>query len=321
MEMKGYYTSTIGSFPLEDSEANRERCLKDLIEIGIDYPVYPQLMDMGRQFLDDLVGQNCGIYMEDGKYRVAGEKINVDVKPPGLEPLLWATNYVRRKGLKVKIKAAITGPFTLASYIKIGEGAGLLRTALSSITLVEQIAQIISETCRAASREASMISIDEPILSVIVGPRVVLEYGEKEIRRVLNMVREGCGDVLAGVHICGRISSNLAGILLETEMDFLSHEFHDTPENVKVYKPEDFKGGGKILSIGCVSSKEPSVESVDEILSIMKKFRGYGDCLIFTPDCGFRELTIDGSKEQGYEAAIKKLRNMVEAVAIFRSLR
>lgn len=317
---EGYYTSTIGSFPLEDSIANRERCLKDLIETGIDYPAYPQLSEMGKQFLEDLVNQNCGIYSRNGEYMLISDKIDTHVKPPGLEPFLWTTNYIKKKGLNVKIKAAITGPFTLSSYIKIDKEDSLLRTALSDITLVEQIAQIISDACGVASKEAAMISIDEPILSLIVGSRVTFKHREREIKRVLNIVRDGCGDVLTGIHVCGRIAPKLASILLETEVDFLSHEFHDTPENMKVYKPTDLKERGKILSVGCISSRKPVIESVEEILAIMKKFREYGNSLIFTPDCGFRDLVVNGSREHGYEIAIKKLKNMVKAVLIFRSL-
>ena len=315
---KGIYTSTIGSFPLEDSEANRERCIRDLIALGIDFPTYPQLTDMGKQFLDDLIRQNCGIIVEDGRYKLIGKEIKVNVQPPGLKPFLWTVKYVRDKGLKAKIKAAITGPFTLSSYIGINAGSSLFDTALSNVKLIEQIANIISESCRVASRDASMISIDEPILGVIVGTKILFKYTENDIVRILNDLRESCGNILTGTHICGRISSKLASILLKTNLDFLSHEFHDLPENIKVYSPEDLKRSEKILSVGCVSSRNPRVESPKEILNLMVKFKDYGECLIFTPDCGFRNLVIDGSREKGYKIAIKKLKNMVEATVMFR---
>ena len=318
MVLEGYYTSTIGSFPLMDTEDNRRRCLEDLIALGVDYPAYPQLTDMGRQFLDDLASQDSRIIPYQGEYRITGREINVDVKPPGLEPFLWAINYVGRRELKVKIKAPVTGPFTLASYIIIGESRGLLDRAIADIALVEQIAQIISKACGVISKKAEMISIDEPILSIIVGFRVMFKYGEKKIVEVLNAIRESCGSVLTGIHVCGKISPKLANILLETNLDFLSHEFHDTPANIKVYTPENIKRSEKILSVGCLSSRNPAVESVDEILGVARKFKGYGSSLIFTPDCGFRNLIVDGSGEKGYNIAIEKLRNMVLAVAKLR---
>jgi methionine synthase II (cobalamin-independent) len=89
---------------------------------------------------------------------------------------------------------------------------------------------------------------------------------------------------------------------------------------MKVYNPKNLRDSGKILSVGCVSSRNPRIESVGEILELMEMFRDYGDCLIFTPDCGFRNLIVDGSREKGYEVAVNKLRNMVEAIKIFREL-
>lgn len=318
MVLKECYTSTIGSFPLIDTEDNRRRCLEDLIKLGIDYPAYPQLTDMGKQFLDDLASQDCGIISYQGEYKVTRREINVDVRPPGLEIFLWTINYIERMGLRVKIKSPVTGPFTLAYYIIVGEGRGLLDRAIADITLVEQITQIVSKVCSVVSKRADMISIDEPILSIIVGLRVMFDYGEKKIMEVLNTIRESCGNVLTGIHVCGRISPKLADTLLNTELDFLSHEFYDTPANMRVYTPENIRGSGKTLSVGCLSSRKPFVESVNEILSVMRKFKGFGDRLIFTPDCGFRNLIVDGSRERGYNIAIEKLRNMVLAAAKLR---
>ncbi|MEM2938760.1 MAG: hypothetical protein QXU95_00590, partial [Candidatus Bathyarchaeia archaeon] len=295
-------------------------CLKDLIKLGIDFPVYPQLTDMGKQFLDDLVKQNCGITVKSGRYALSGREIGLSVQPPGLEPFQWTMKYLKEKDLKVNVKAAITGPFTLASYIEIGLGTAPFNTAISNIKLIDYLAHIISESCSVASKEASMISIDEPILSVIVGKKIPFKYGEEDIIRIFNALREKCGEIPVGIHVCGKISPKLAGILLKTNMDFLSHEFHDTPENLEVFSPKYLKEGEKILSVGCISSKNPYVESTQEILDLMNKFRSYGDCLIFTPDCGFRNLIIKGSKEKGYEVAIRKLRNMVEATMKFKEI-
>jgi methionine synthase II (cobalamin-independent) len=320
MKLKGFYTSTIGSFPLDDSEANRERCLKDLISLGIDFPAYPQLTDMGKQFLDDLVKQNCGITVKSGKYVLSDSEIELSIQPPGLESFRWTIKYLKERNLKINVKAAISGPFTLASYIEIGLGRSPFNTAISNIKLVDYLAQILSESCRAASKEASMISIDEPILSVIVGRKIPFRYEEEDIVRIFNALREKCGEIPVGIHVCGRISPKLASLLLETNMDFLSHEFHDAPENLGIFSPKHLKESGKILSVGCVSSKNPYVESTKEILDLMIKFKDYGDCLIFTPDCGFRNLIIEGSKEKGYEVAIRKLRNMVEATIKFKEI-
>jgi len=298
--------------------------MDDLLNVGIDFPAYPQLRDMDKQFLGDLARQDSGIVFEDGTFKLKSKRIRGDVSPPGLDPLLWALKYLDDLGVsgKIRMKAPITGPFTLASYIQTGTGSFPFNTAASDPELVRQIADIVEKSCEEASRHVDMISIDEPILGLLVGSRTTFSHKEDDIINVLNRMKEACGDRIVGTHICGRMSPRLADLLLRTELDFLSHEFYDTPENVKAYPPRKLRESGKVLSVGCVSTKNPKIETPDEILEVMKKFRGYGDCLIFTPDCGFRKLlTSNLNKDEAYKISIKKLRNMVDAAKRFAALR
>jgi len=321
LKVSGIHTSTIGSFPFEDSPANRRRCIEDLLDIGIDFPTYPQLVDMCKQFLDDLAAQDLRIITENERYRLLGKEIKTDISPPGLGPFLWTSRYLEEKGVKdkVKLKAAVTGPFTLASRIETKKGVFPFNTAISDMDLVKQLTAVLVKSCEKVSKEASMISIDEPILGVIVGARTAFRYREEDMIVGYNALKEACGGKFVGTHICGRISPNLADALLKTDLDFISHEFHDTPENINVYTSKKLEDSGKVLSVGCVSSKDPRLESIGEILEVMEKFQQYGEDLIFTPDCGFRNLIVDGSKEKGYETAIRKLKNMVEASMKFKA--
>lgn len=305
---------------MENSSNNRERSIEDLISIGIDFPNYPQLIEMGEQFLDELVEQGCGIVKENGSYVMKQEEIRIPSSPPGLEPYKWTIEHLRRRGIldRIKLKSSVTGPFTLASYIKTQTGISLLNTAISDIQIVRQLANILSESCRVFAKNSYMISIDEPMLSVVIGRKIFFKYGKEDIIEIYNNLRRSCGNRLVGTHICGRISPLLAGILLHTELDFLSHEFHDTPENFKVYDPQQVKKSGKIMSIGCVSSSNSRIETVEEIVGIMKRSREYGKELIFTPDCGFKNLKVNGSGEQGYRTAMTKLGNLVEATKNLR---
>ena len=166
-----------------------------------------------------------------------------------------------------------------------------------------------------------MISIDEPIMGIIVGSRTTFKHKEEDIIEMFNELKEACGNRIVGTHICGRISSKLGELLLRTELDFLSHEFYDTPRNADVYSPRRLIESGKILSVGCVSTKNPRVETPNEILKVMKQFQNYDDCLIFTPDCGFRKLlTYNLNREEAYAISMKKLKNMVEAAKKFACL-
>ncbi|MEM3013252.1 MAG: hypothetical protein QXI71_01310, partial [Candidatus Bathyarchaeia archaeon] len=67
-------------------------------------------------------------------------------------------------------------------------------------------------------------------------------------------------------------------------------------------------------------TKNPRIESVDEILGIMKQFKEYRDSVIFTPDCGFRKLLVgELTKDKAYEISLNKLRNMVKALEKFKA--
>jgi len=271
---------------------------------------------MGAQFLDDLSTENCGIVKENGEYLLKKERIEEPSHPPGLGPYKWTIGYLMKKGIlrKVRLKACVTGPFTLASYVKIRTGAFPACTAVSDIKKVRQLANTISQSCKTLAQDAYIISVDEPILSITIGRRHLFGYDEREIVEVYDDLKRACGNRLTGTHICGRISPRLADLLLQTELDFLSHEFHDTPENFNVYNRRRLLGSGKVLSVGCVSSRNPIVETVEEISEIMQRSKECGDDLIFSPDCGFKNLRVNGSADKGYEIATSKLRNLVEAL-------
>jgi methionine synthase II (cobalamin-independent) len=322
LQISGIFTSTIGSFTLEDTEANRKRCINDLLAVGLDYPSYPQLSEMGPQFLNDLTKHGSGVQQEKNRYRISGKIIEYNGPPLGLEPFFWATKYLDEKGLtnNVRLKAPITGPFTLASFIETKPGMFPYNTAVSDFNLVNQIAGILSESCEAASENASMISIDEPILSVLVGARTAFGYRDEDIIGVYNSLKKACGERIVGSHICGRISPKLADILLRTELDFISHEFFDTPQNITLYSPEKLRENEKVLSVGCLSTKNPRIESPKEILNFMKQLNGHKEALIFTPDCGFRKLLRNNmDTEEAYRISLSKLRNMVAALKNFKA--
>ncbi len=322
LRIHGVSTSIIGSFTIEDSEANRKRCTDDLAALGLDYPSYPQLSEMGPQFLDDLVKYGSGVQREKNRYKLVDKKVEYDGPPLGLESFFWTVKYLTEKGLTsgIKLKAPITGPFTLASYVETKPGMFPYNTAVSDLNLVNQFAEILSKSCKAASESACMISVDEPILSVLVGAKAAFGYRDEDIIGVYDGLAEACGDRIVGSHICGRISPKLADILLRTKLDFLSHEFFDSPKNVALYSPERLRENGKVLSVGCVSTKNPKVESPQEILNLMKQFNEHREAVIFTPDCGFRKLLGNNmDTEEAYRISMTKLRNMVAAAEEFKA--
>jgi methionine synthase II (cobalamin-independent) len=317
-KIQPFATTVVGSFPLNDSIQNRIRCVEDQIAAGIDFPSFPQLVDMGEQFLDDLVKQKSGIVKKDKRYVLSGKRIYGVNEPPGLELINWAVEYIKSKGLqnKVNLKGCITGPFTLASYVNIGKGSFPFNTALTVKENVSQIADILIESCKALNGKVNLISIDEPILSIIAGSKKIVAYKgeEQDIIEIYERLKKACGHSYVGTHICGRISPTLKKILLNTSLDYLNHEFHDSPSNFEIYSREELEAANKMLAVGCVSSVNSKVETVEEIKQIIGKARRLGENLIFTPDCGFRNLIVNGSKEAGYELSVRKIENMVKAV-------
>jgi hypothetical protein len=71
--------------------------------------------------------------------------------------------------------------------------------------------------------------------SVVTGRRILFKYSEEDVVEIYNEIKRSCGNRLVAIHICGRIKSLLAEILLKTELNILSHEFHDSPKNFDVY--------------------------------------------------------------------------------------
>jgi methionine synthase II (cobalamin-independent) len=273
--------------------------MDDLLRLGIDFPNYPQLQEMGHQFLKD---------------------IRQGVSPPGVEPVQWTAAYLKHKRPhdRCHLKACLTGPFSLAFYTKTKPtgATSLLNTALVDHEQVMQYANILSETCRAYARLSKIIFIDEPLLSLLVGQRILLGYSKHDIIHVYNTLRNACGNTIVGTHVCGRISPLLANVLVNTDLNILSHEYYGTPDNFAAYDPDILTTHEKIMALGCVSATDARVESIDEIQKFMKKaVTTYGLPLIFTPDDGFGGLLVNRSQEHGYQVALHKLHHLTQALS------
>ncbi|MEM1549846.1 MAG: methionine synthase, partial [Candidatus Methanomethylicia archaeon] len=119
----------------------------------------------------------------------------------------------------------------------------------------------------------------------------------------------------AGIHVCGIIPPLLKEVLLNTKtIKVLDHEFKDTPRNINVYIKEDLEKYDKFISFGCVSSKNPIIESEEEIMHLVNEgLNRFGSrLLMIKPDCGFRTLLdISRDPNKAYEIAIEKLRRIV----------
>jgi 5-methyltetrahydropteroyltriglutamate--homocysteine methyltransferase len=184
------------------------------------------------------------------------------------------------------IKGVLTGPFTLSKscvdlYYK------------DEREMAFDFANAIGEEAELLEKHVDMISIDEPFFS-----NEMPEYGKE----LLEVITEGlsCTKVL---HVCGDVSS-IVSSLLEMPVDVLSHEFKASPQLFDVFKEYSFNKG---ICLGSVRSDNEKVESVDEIVShIRKAVDVFGEKIIqVSPDCGQRMLP--------REIAYNKLKNLVKA--------
>jgi len=315
------YTTHVGSFPLNYSEETVKRILIDLSNIEIDFLGYPQLRDFVEMYLEPLLETGAlskvrvGFKVSDWKVLREGiEKETLTVK----EAELMKEMYEKRVIRPLALKGSVTGPFTLASKIYTSAGYSISASLLKNREVVKEVlANLVASYVRGLERlNYSMVVIDEPILSLIVGKRILFSYREEDIVEIINEVLTGVKIKYRGIHVCGRLSPLLVKILLKLDLEVLDHEHKDIPENLSAYSRRDLELNEKFLALGVISSKNPRVESIEEIKEAIKMgINSFGDRLLFVkPDCGFRGLKVSNKEEEMYRVSLDKLRNLVNAV-------
>lgn len=314
------YTSCVGSFPLEFNRRSVEMIAEDMYSIGLTYPSYPQLRDFIDMFLGPLTSQ--GFIYKSGFRYVFSPKSKIEDLEKADMPIpseaLWFIDYVRTRGLNFTgLRAPVTGVFTLASQIyRIGNSHSLKDSMVNDLTFLEVLASVISTLIRKLEDIGySLIVIDEPILSIAYGSGVsLIKHSDEDILRIFGRLKPHKS--VWGIHVCGRISPTLFRLLLKSDFTLLDHEFKDNPENFKSLKPEELKKADKLLSVGCISSRNAKLEDVEEVLNVLNKAVNlYGDCVYMAkPDCGFRGLKGVLPEYEAYKISIMKLKTIVDAV-------
>lgn len=313
------YLTYVGSFPLENTYDNLIKATYDILSIPVDYPNYVQLEDMIHQFLQPIAESGLGIIREGEKYKLNG-KLSLPKYPiatKSLKKLLEIRdNHPNKKKIK-GIKACVTGPFTLSSQIilKSATTGFFGETALSDPSLVSEIANIVSKIAEDYQKMgADYVTIDEPMLSIIVGRKILLnQYSDTKIIEIINQSLKNINS-LKGIHVCGKISRRLAETLLQTDIKVLDHEFKDTESNFTSYKKSDFEKNNKKIGLSVSSSKKLDIESISEIEILLNKgIQTFGkeNILMIKPDCGFRGLNEHGNlQSDAYISSLAKLKNI-----------
>ncbi|MFX1523403.1 MAG: hypothetical protein ACFFCC_07865, partial [Promethearchaeota archaeon] len=258
MDKEGLFTTVVGSWPLSNNTKNMVRIFNELIEIGIDYPCYPQLISMIDQFLSPLSDNIDQLEEIDAAFYLSDD-FKIPKEPIALKYGRFIKNFFNeRKHLFGKIKgtkACLTGPLTLASEIILtGDLAKGIKAKVFSepraIMLdwaVEKLADVMKSVGKAYNDMGiDIISMDEPLLGILVG-RKPLFHSEEFLLEILNKSISGI-DKLSSIHVCGRISPKLRDILLESEVKILDHEFTTNEENFNIFQKQHFQNSDKYLA-------------------------------------------------------------------------
>lgn len=333
-KLEGFFTTVVGSWPLSNIDKNMVKIFKDLIQIGIDYPCYPQLLSMTHQFLSPLSKVLSQLEEKDNLFYLYDE-FEVPKHPIALEYGEFIINFFNehpelKKSVK-GTKACLTGPFTLAFEIilknSIAKGLKPIifeePRAVMIDWIVDKLAEIIKQIGSVYNDMGiDIISCDEPILGLLVGKKILF-HSEDFIINTINKAISGIRG-LSSIHVCGRISPLLRDLLLKTNVKILDHEFRTNEQNFKIFEKKHFQGTDKFLALGTLESKSvpiknKKIEDYVENVEFLKKYIKKGieqyskENLIIKPDCGFYPLKIFGENE-GYKIAINKVKNMVLAV-------
>lgn len=324
-------TTVVDSFPLDKTQVNMEKIVEDQISLGIDFPIVPQLEDMSLMFLEPLAEQNCGIEIKNGITHVIGDLIP-PFEPIVLPELIWTKSYIKNAGFRNKIdgiKIYITGPFTLAYFLKIADMPALLMP-----DIVEKLAYIIKKIVNDIDKEGvAIITIYEHILNFAIAQFAI---EEDFALKCLDIVFKGVSKAIGALHVCEDVFS-VAKLLLQLDnVVYLDHDFVSSPENLMAYKKQDLEKHDKLIGYGCLASVldpilldsirrgevswEKAVETEGEVKArILKASNRYGvENLIIDPDCAFGNLKAAIPTEIAYSIVRAKLKNMVAATKALR---
>ena len=339
MEKEGLFTTTVGSFPLENTEENMIRAFDDMINMGIDYPCYPQLSSMISQFLTPLSELIDELEKRKGKFYLSGD-FSIPDKAVALKYGEFMVNFLNERSYLMDYikgtKACLTGPFTLTSEIILeGEIAKGITPkvfneprAIMVDWIIDKFAEIMKQIgSKYNEMGINIISMDEPILGLLVG-RKIWFHSEDFIIETLNKAISEIKKY-SSIHVCGMISPNLRDLLLKTNVKIMDHEFRTNEGNFNIFEKNHFKGTNKLLAVGTVQTKVAKeenkelsyyVESIDFLTKYIEKIINiFGhENLVIKPDCGFGPLKETFGEKLGYEIALRKLNNMVLAVKEFK---
>ncbi len=312
-------TSHVGSYPLDHSPDNLRRAFLDTIDAGITVPPVPQLRPFTDMYLEPLVEMGHLEPIGGGKYRPVD--LHGEPELPKLDEVEWFLELADEMNFDLSaVRLPLTGPFTLASRVEVGEG-GIFNSLLADKRVLFDF--FVPYVSKIAEKMDSIgfgyVFVDEPVIGLLVGRRILFDYREEDIiesyERVFSGVRAE-----KGTHICGKLSPKLSDLLMKVPVRYLSHEFFDSRSNLERFSRQKLEEADKVLSPGVVSAQSMEVEERKTVRDLLKELVerfGIERIDLVSGDCGFGGLKAAGPR--AYEVAIGKLRVIAEVVASLQS--
>ncbi len=314
----------IGSLPFADGQ----QAVETIFKYSKDFPFWPQLPkrdpkeSMLTQFIEnfnflEMSNQSITVRKDYSKFL---ENFFSEVINRNLDYFKISSEYAL--GLKIFfdflgknkprcnfLKGQITGPFTLASGIKMPDGNNLLSDAQLLDCLVSGLAMKAAWQVEEFKRLGylALIFIDEPYLACFgSGFTPVLREDVIEItNRLIDAIDEP--DCLKGLHCCSNTDWSM---LLETEIDIVSFDAFSYMERFVLY-PDDLKRflkKGGMIAWGIVPTSEfkPAITIKDLALkfeqgvnALIKKGLDRDIILarsLLTPSCGMGTMSVEDTQ-------------------------
>jgi 5-methyltetrahydropteroyltriglutamate--homocysteine methyltransferase len=265
------FTTVIGSYPLKYADLGSEAiklAVHDQLAAGIDLVTDGQTRyDMIEYFARAIEG-----YTYEGKSVITG-KIGRG------RPDEFVTDFRLAKSLAPRVKGLITGPVTLVFSSRIKGAYAGYRDENVYLDTAEALLQI----ARALEAEgAEWIQVDEPFLSV-GAPMAIARKAVEHLALGLK--------VPVAMHVCGSVGTIFPQILEWRGLRLLSHAFMGE-KNEEVLGSTALKLSDRMLGLGCIDTKSPTVESAADVAALIRRARAIvpDERLAIHPDCGLRLL-------------------------------
>jgi len=186
----------------------------------------------------------------------------------------------------VELIGVLTGPYTLTK-------SSVDSYYHNEKELAFDFAKALRKEAELLVKHVDLISIDEPVFS-----NELPEYATELVYTITNRLSRP-----TRLHVCGDVS-RIIPKLVDMPVDILSHEFKASPQLFDVFQQYPSR---KHMCIGAVRSDDVAVESVEEIVSHIKKALVLFDenVVQIAPDCGQRLLPRN--------IAFQKLKNLAAA--------